>query len=204
MMHKARSGLEISGLLFLKVIRQISRSQGTKTCQFLPKWGVFGLWLQFEFTNCYETMHEAWSRSGEVPHCFSMWSVKFPNWAFLVEFQFQFTDGYKMMHTLSRIEQVPHCSRSSIKFEGPTEQKIADFGPQLGVSGVKLPFKFTNGYEMVHKAWSRLGDVPCWFSRSSVKFSRSHGTNNRRFLTQIGRFRTVTPVWIHRWLWNDV
>ena len=32
--------------------------------------------------------------------------------------------------------------------------------------------------------------------------SRSHCTKNRRNLTQIGRFRTVTPVWIHQWLRN--
>ena len=31
------------------------------------------------------------------------------------------------------------------------------------------------------------------------QISRSHGSN----LTQIGRFWTVTPVWIHKWLRND-
>ena len=32
------------------------------------------------------------------------------------------------------------------------------------------------------------------------QISRSHGSTN---LTQIGRFRTVTPVWIHQWLRNE-
>ena len=42
--------------------------------------------------------------------------------------------------------------------------------PRLGVSGLKLQFKFTNGYEMLHKAWSSIEEVPYCFSRSSVKF----------------------------------
>ena len=35
------------------------------------------------------------------------------------------------------------------------------------------------------------------------QISRSHGTINRRLLTQIGRFRTVTPIWINWWILND-
>ena len=32
---------------------------------------------------------------------------------------------------------------------------------------------------------------------------RSQGLKKSLILTQIGRFRTVTPVWIHPWLWNN-
>ena len=32
-----------------------------------------------------------------------------------------------------------------------------------------LQFEFTNGYEMMHKARSSMGEVSYWFSRSSVK-----------------------------------
>ena len=41
-----------------------------------------------------------------------------PNWAFRDYLQFEFTDGYEMMHKVcSSIEEVPYCfSRSSIKF----------------------------------------------------------------------------------------
>ena len=50
--------------------------------------------LQFQFTNGYEIMHEAWSSIADVPYCFSRSSVEFqghvgqkfadydPNWAF--------------------------------------------------------------------------------------------------------------------------
>ena len=40
------------------------------------------------------------------------------------------------------------------------------------------------------------------FSRSSVKF-QGHTALKSQNLTQIGRFRTVTPVWIHQCLRND-
>ena len=41
--------------------------------------------------------------------------------------------------------------------------------PKLGVSGLWLKFQYTNGYEMMHKAWSRKEEVPYCFSRSTVK-----------------------------------
>ena len=33
-----------------------------------------------------------------------------------------------------------------------------------------LKFEYTNGYEMMHKAWSSIEEVPYCFSRSSIKF----------------------------------
>ena len=44
--------------------------------------------------------------------------------------------------------------------------------PRLGVSGLWLKFEFTNGYEMMHKAWSSIEEVPYCFARPSVKFQR--------------------------------
>ena len=42
--------------------------------------------------------------------------------------------------------------------------------PRLGISGLYLQFEFTNGYEMIHKAWSSIEEVPYCFPRWSVKF----------------------------------
>ena len=57
--------------------------------------------------------------------------------------------------------EVPYyLSRSSIKFQGHTATK---FWLKLGVSGLLLQFKFTNGYEMMHKAWSSIDEVPYFF-----------------------------------------
>ena len=35
------------------------------------------------------------------------------------------------------------------------------------------------------------------------QISRSHSQKKLSISNQIGRFRTVSPVWIHRWLWDD-
>ena len=44
------------------------------------------------------------------------------------------------------------------------------FWSKLGVFGLKHKFEYTNGYEIMHNAWSSTEDVPYCFSRSSVKF----------------------------------
>ena len=74
--------------------------------------------------------------------------------------------------------------------------------PNLGVSGLELQFEFTYDDEMMHQAWYCLRKVRYCFSRSSVKFQR-HTAKKSSILTQIGCFRTVTPVRIHQWLRND-
>ena len=38
---------------------------------------------------------------------------------------------------------------------------------------------------MMHKAWSRLGEVPFCFSRSSVKFQGRTAKENQRFLPKL-------------------
>ena len=55
---------------------------------------------------------------------------------------------------------------------------------------------------MMHKAWSSIEEVPYCISRSFVKFQGHTGQKSPIF-TRIERFRTVTLVWIHWWLWND-
>ena len=64
-------------LLFFNVIVQISRSQRTKKCWFLPKLRISGLQLQFEFTDGFQMMHTAWRSIAEVPYCFWRSSMKF-------------------------------------------------------------------------------------------------------------------------------
>ena len=75
--------------------------------------------------------------------------------------------------------------------------------PNLAVSGPELQFEFTNDDEMMHKAWCCSGEVPYCFSRSSVTFQSHTAKKKSSHLTQIGCSRTVTPVWIHKWLRND-
>ena len=97
--------------------------------------------------------------------------------------------------------EVPYCfSRSSVKFQGHTAEKNHRFWPKLGLSRLQLQFEFTHGFEMMHKAWSSIEEVPYFFSRSSVKF-QGHTVQKTSILTQIVRFQTL--VWINWWLWNE-
>ena len=68
--------LRRGALLFFKVIRQISRSHGSKNRRFWPKLAVSGLYLQFEITDGYEMMHNAWNNIEKVPYSFSRSNVK--------------------------------------------------------------------------------------------------------------------------------
>ena len=47
---------------------------------------------------------------------------------------------------------------------------------------------------MMHKAWSSIEEVPYCFARSSVKFQGRTAQEIVAFVTQIGRFRTVTQI----------
>ena len=73
---------------------------------------------------------------------------------------------------------------------------------ELSVSELWLEFLLNAGFEMVHKSWSSIDEVPYCFSRSSVTF-QGHTAKKSSILTQIGHFRTATPVRIHGCLLND-
>ena len=81
-------------------------------------------------------------------------------------------------------------------------QKNRRIWPKLGVSRLYLQSEFTNGYEMLHKAWSSREEMPYCFWRSSINFN-GHTAHKSLILSQIRRFWTVSPVWIHQWLRND-
>ena len=85
--------------------------------------------------------------------------------------------------------EVPYCfSRSSIKFQGHTGQNITDFDPNWAFPDYRPVAAFKSLRFALLKVIRQI--------------TRSHGWKKSSILTQIGRFRTVTPDWIHRWLWN--
>ena len=51
-------------------------------------------------------------------------------------------------------------------------------------------------------SWKHLEEVPYCFQGHPSNFKVTRLWKSSK-LTQIGRFRTVTPVWIHKWLRND-
>ena len=56
-----------------------------------------------------------------------------------------------------------------------TQLNFFSFWPKLGISGLYVQFKLANGYEMMHKVWNNIEDVPYNFSRSSDKFQGHKG-----------------------------
>ena len=135
-----------------------------------------------------------------------------------------------MMHKAwSRIEEVPYCfSRSYVKLQGHTAQKIVDFW------GSSIKFQGHTGWNMddLNPVWVRLlgrsqlsnpSDLPCWLCSHHpiiMKYSgviindksgvhaKGQGQRSKvkvtEVMTPLSRFRTVTPVWIHILRWNDV
>ena len=63
---------------------------------------------------------------------------------------------------------------------------------QIGRFRTVIQSEFTDGYEMMHKAWSDIEEVSYCFSRSCVKLQGHTGQNKSPILTRIERFRTVT------------
>ena len=102
---------------------------------------------------------------------------------------------------LSNPSDLP-CSRSYVKLQGHTALKIVDFYPNWAfpdcISSLESPMatKWCTKLEVVLKR------CPIVFQGhpSNFKVTRLYKSSN---FTQIGRFRTVTQVWNHRWLRND-
>ena len=70
--------------------------------------------------------------------------------------------------------------KSSVKFQGHTADKLLIL-TQIGRFRTVTPFEFTNGCEMMHKAWISTEEVPYCFSRSSFNFQGHTGQKSRQF-----------------------
>ena len=95
-----------------------------------------------------------------------------------------------MLHkSLKQERRLPYCfPRSSIKFQGHTGQNITHFYQNWAFPDYRPVTAFKSLRFALFKVIRLI--------------SRSHSSRNRPILTQIGCFRTVTPVWIHQWLRN--
>ena len=66
------------------------------------------------------------------------------------------------------------------------DKKSPILTPELSISGQKLQFEFTEGFEMMLKAWCNVEGVPYNFSRSSIKFQGHTGWKIDDF----------NPIWV--------
>ena len=86
--------------------------------------------------------------------------------------QFEFTDGYGMMHIVwSSIEDLPYCW-SSANFQGHRRQNIFDFDSNWVFPDCNCSL---NSPMVMHTTWSTLGEVPYCFSMSSAKVQDRSG-----------------------------
>ena len=109
-----------------------------------------------------------------------------------------------MMHEAwSSIEEVSYClPRLSVNFQGHTQGNINDFQPNWAFPGGNSSLN-----SFMATKWGTNLDVPN--QRCPIAFQghianfKVARDNKSPILTRIGRFQTVTPVWIQQGLWND-
>ena len=96
-------------------------------------------------------------------------------------------------------EVMTPLSRSSVKFQGHTALKIFEFDPNWAFPDCNSSLNSPMATKWCTKLRVALKRCPIVFKGhpSNFKVTRLKQTSN---LTQIGRFRTVNPVWIHQWL----
>ena len=108
-----------------------------------------------------------------------------------------------MMHKAwSSMEEVPYCfSRSSVKLQGHTALKNVEFDPNWAFPDCNSSLNSPTATKWCTKLEAVLKRCPIVFQGhpSNFKVTRLYKSSN---LTQIGRFRAVTLVWIHQWLRN--
>ena len=144
-------------------------------------------------------MHKGWSSIKEVPYCFSRSSVKF-----------QGHTGQKssiLNSSLNLLMAMKWCTKLEVtqksypitfqghpsNFKVTRDKKNCRFWPDLSDSGLQLQFEFSDGYEMMHKAWCSKEEVLYCFQGHPSNFKVMR---EKKFpiSTWIERFRTVTPV----------
>ena len=95
--------------------------------------------------------------------------------------------------------------RSDVHAKGQGQRskvKVTEVNTQLSRFWTPTPVWIHIGRWNHAHSWKQHRRGALFFSRSSVKFQR-HMALKIVELTQIGRFWTVTPVWMHKWLRND-
>ena len=127
-------------------------------------------------------MHKAWSSLEEVPYCFSRSSVKFQGHTALKIAEFDpdlaFPDCNSSLNSpmatklCTKLEVAQkRCllfCKVILQISRSHSSKNRWIWPKLAVSGLWLKFEITDGYEMMHKAWSSIEEVPYCFSRSYI------------------------------------
>ena len=96
--------------------------------------------------------------------------------------------------------EVPYCfSRSSVKFQGHTAEKIVDLDPNWEFPDCNSSLYSPMATKLCTKLKVALKRCPIVFQVHLSNFK----VKKLSTLTRTECFQTVTPVWIHWWIWND-
>ena len=89
-------------------------------------------------------------------------------------------------------------------FLAATKQLYEWFSPSVSLS-VCLSVRPSHLFDYVHRFIMKFsGVITCDRSDVHAKVQGQRSKNKvTEVTTQLSRFRTVTPVWIHIWWWND-
>ena len=97
------------------------------------------------------------------------------------------------------IEDLPYrFSRSSVKFQGHTAQNIVDFDLYWSFPGCKSSLNSPTKWCIKLEAAYKRCPIVFQGHLSNIKVTQE---KKSMIFTRIWRFRAVTPVWIHWWLW---
>ena len=204
MIHKAWSNIDEVPYCFWRSFVNFQGHTALKIVEFDPNG---------EYTNGYEMMHKAWSRIEEVPYCFSRSYIKLQGHTALKIVEFDPNRAF------------PDCN-SSLK-----SAMASKWCTMLQITLKRCPIVFSCDQAALQMVFSvclsvcpsvRLSVTPFWLCshhRIIMKFSEVITNDQRKVhakgqgqrskvkvtevTTQLNRFRTVTPVWIHIWWWND-
>ena len=88
------------------------------------------------------------------------------------------------------------------RYRSEVNVKVTDIKTQFERFRTSFQFELKYGYEMLHRAWRCMGEVPNNFLWASIPFQGHIGQEIADF-DLIWALRTVTPFLIHWWLWND-
>ena len=166
--------------------------------------------------------HKAWNSKGEMPYSFPRSSIKFqghtgqnitdfdPNWAYP---DYRMVAAFKSLWTVTPVwiqiwwwndaQSLMLLRRGALLFLAATKQLYDWFSPSvcLSVRPSVTPFSRCSHHRIIMKFSEVITNDKSDFhakgqgQRSKVKVTE--------VTTQLDRFRTVTPVWIHIWWWND-
>ena len=116
-----------------------------------------------------------------------------------------FTYGDEVIHKAWwGIGEVPYCfSRSFVKFQGHMGQKISNFHPNLVFPDCNSSLNWLMAMIWCTQLEVALKRCLIVLQGHLSNFKVTRDKKESPILTWIWCFRTVTPVWIDRWLSND-